>query len=131
MKEHLCVVCVALLIILLDSSTAVRQQRAGWKVCRRCKQSFDPQTNNPRACQFHKGRWIGAEVSKHLGGRSGSDGHTGLTVFWDCCDAETYESPGCMTGRHLSFDEEETWADRYMLNRGALGDTTPDDAAAS
>ena len=87
------------------------------KLCRRCKLQFDPASNGPQACTYHRGRWIGAEISKHLGGRSGSEGNTGLSVFWDCCDAETYDARGCMTGRHLSYDEEESLEERVMLNK--------------
>jgi hypothetical protein len=103
---------VALLGLLVDLGRSVQL-----KVCRRCKLSFDPSKNGPEACSFHRGRWIGAEISKHLGGRSGSAGNTGLSVFWDCCDAEVYDAPGCMTGRHLSYDEEESLEERVMLNK--------------
>jgi hypothetical protein len=91
------------------------------RTCRVCKQKYDQNTNNIRACRYHTGRWLGAELSKHYGTKLASEvpkseGHTsGLALFWDCCDAETYESEGCKFGFHKSYDEEEN--DAFMLNK--------------
>lgn len=57
-------------------------------------------------CRYHKGRWIGAEMSKHYGVQSGGN-MTGLALFWDCCDAEDIGSPGCVLGVHKSYDDED------------------------
>jgi hypothetical protein len=34
-------------------------------------------------------------------------GRQGLMQFWDCCGAEQSDAPGCCTGRHTTYDEEE------------------------
>lgn len=83
-------------------------------VCRRCKQRFEIDKNTPSSCSYHKGRFIGAENSKHYGTKSGGDDQ-GLSIFWDCCDQTTRDGPGCMTGRHMSYDEEEE--DSFLLNK--------------
>jgi hypothetical protein len=54
---------------------------------------------------FHEGRWMGAENSKHMGTRSGGR-DSGLSLFWDCCDEETPNGPGCRLARHKSYDDE-------------------------
>jgi hypothetical protein len=53
--------------------------------------------------RFHPGRWMGAENAKHHGTRSGGV-HTGLSRFYDCCDAEHVDDPGCATGFHTPYD---------------------------
>lgn len=75
-------------------------------LCRRCKQAFNPLENTAVSCRYHRGRWIGAELSKHLGTRSGGPDQ-GLALFWDCCDEESFDGPGCMRGKHISYDQEE------------------------
>ena len=82
-------------------------------ICRRCKQRFEIENNTPSSCTYHKGRFIGAENSKHFGTRSGGKDQ-GLSIFWDCCDQTTRDGSGCTTGRHLSYDEEEE--DCFLLN---------------
>lgn len=83
-------------------------------LCRRCKRRFEIEKNSPTSCTYHKGRFIGAENSKHYGTKSGGDDQ-GLSIFWDCCDQTTRDGPGCITGKHLSYDEEEE--DSFMLNK--------------
>ena len=56
------------------------------RTCKVCKSSFAPEENFDTSCRFHRGRWIGAENSKHLGKRSGSKENIGISFFWDCCD---------------------------------------------
>ncbi len=91
------------------------------RVCRVCKQSYEAGSNGPRSCRFHRGRWVGAEVSKHLGSRSGDQrAGTGLAVFWDCCEEESLDGPGCMVGFHRSYDVEDDDERAYLLNK-ALG----------
>ena len=84
------------------------------RVCRRCKLQYNEAENMDKgACRFHSGRWLGAENSKHVGGRSGVV--TGLSLFWDCCDAEDIDGVGCMTGVHVSYDDEPLKS--FMLNQ--------------
>ncbi|CAM9668038.1 unnamed protein product [Chrysoparadoxa australica] len=84
-----------------------------WKTCRICKRSYQESSNGPDACHFHKGRWMGAENSKHMGLRSGGKNAMGVSYFWDCCDGTDPNSPGCMKGFHQSYDSPP-------IPRGAL-----------
>ena len=79
-------------------------------VCRRCRKTFEVDKNTPKSCNYHKGRFLGAENSKHTGTKM-----QGMSYFWDCCDLEIFEGKGCMTGLHVSYDEEDT--DTVMLNK--------------
>lgn len=87
-----------------DSNGNVAPNVAVFKVCRRCKKLFDPLQLETDLCRYHKGKWMGAENSKHMGTRSGGS-NTGLSLFWDCCDEESETGPGCFTGRHISYDD--------------------------
>ena len=82
------------------------------KTCRRCKLPFADADNTKTSCKYHKGRWLGAENSKHLGGQSGVV--TGLSFFWDCCDQEHIDGIGCMKGLHISYDDDIPRS--FMLN---------------
>ena len=82
------------------------------KTCRRCKLPFTDADNTRTSCKYHKGRWLGAENSKHLGGQSGIV--TGLSFFWDCCDQEHIDGIGCMNGVHISYDDDIPKS--FMLN---------------
>ena len=74
------------------------------KLCKICKITYESNNNFPNSCRFHKGKWMGAENSKHMGTRSG--GHNkGLSLFWDCCDQEEFHGIGCQFGYHKSYDE--------------------------
>ena len=79
----------------------------GQKVCRVCKLSYTDVENTSVSCKFHRGRWSGAENSKHMGTKSGGP-NTGLTVFWDCCGEEKATGLGCITGKHKSYDDDES-----------------------
>jgi hypothetical protein len=76
-----------------------------FKVCKVCKNLFDPLENTIASCRYHKGRWMGAENSKHMGTRSGGM-NVGLSQFWDCCDEECENGPGCALSWHKSYDDE-------------------------
>lgn len=78
------------------------------KICKLCKQSYT--ASNLTNCQYHAGRYIGAENSKHYGTKSGL--MSGLSLFWDCCDGERFDSPGCSRGKHQSYDDE---GENFML----------------
>lgn len=76
--------------------------------CRVCRQSFVKSENSDEACAFHPGRWSGAENGKHFGTHTGPGGvKPGLTMFWDCCSATTYDALGCCRQRHLTYDDPE------------------------
>ena len=76
------------------------------KVCRVCKTIYYiTDSTKTKNCYYHTGRWMGAEKSKHYGTRSGGQ-NIGLSLFWDCCEAESPDDKGCCTGYHKSFDDE-------------------------
>lgn len=81
--------------------------------CRVCKEKFNEE-NRKNSCRYHRGRFIGAEMSKHLGSRSGGL-NKGLVTFWDCCDGDTESAVGCFLGDHISYDED--YSNSFMLNR--------------
>lgn len=74
------------------------------KVCRICKQEYNPLNNTFNSCIFHKGRYLGAENSKHYGTKSGGK-NLGISFFWDCCDEESYDGGGCCRSKHKSYNE--------------------------
>ena len=74
--------------------------------CAICKSQFLPSENHDNRCSYHPGRWLGAENAKHFGTHTGPGGvEPGLTLFWDCCSATSYDAPGCCRGRCLTYDE--------------------------
>ena len=83
------------------------------RVCRSCKLAFNPLDPSDR-CRFHRGRFIGAERSKHYG-TGPSPEMRGLSIFWDCCEAETADAPGCSFGKHISYDDD--FDQPYLLIR--------------
>ena len=85
-------------------------------VCKRCFKSFNPYENSITSCNFHRGRFIGAENSKHMGTKSGGS-NTGLSTFWDCCNLESFDGEGCMRGKHISYDNEFDPVESILLNK--------------
>lgn len=75
------------------------------KVCKVCKKQYEKSNNSPTACVYHKGKWMGAENSKHMGTRSGGD-NVGLSLFWDCCESEDIKGEGCARGFHKSYSDD-------------------------
>ena len=88
------------IIIEKDFLSALKLSR----VCRVCKKQYNILESNDTSCRYHKGRWLGAENSKHMGTRSGGT-HVGLSLFWDCCEEECESGPGCCFGPHKSYDD--------------------------
>ena len=87
------------------------------RLCKTCKILYSPNENNIRSCQYHNGRYIGAEMSKHYGTKSGGI-HTGLSLSWDCCDAEDYNAGGCKRGLHVSYDDDTPV--NFMMNSDSV-----------
>lgn len=88
--------------------------------CRVCKSSFDPKDNSDCACAFHPGRWMGAENAKHFGTHTGPGGvEKGLTFFWDCCSASSYDAPGCCLQRCLTYDDPDPPGHDRAISREA------------
>ena len=87
------------------------------RLCKTCKILYSPNENNIQACQYHNGRYIGAEMSKHYGTKSGGI-CTGLSLSWDCCDAEDYNASGCKRGLHVSYDDNTPV--NFMMNSDSV-----------
>ena len=85
------------------------------KTCKNCRSTYISTDNNILSCRVHKGRFIGAEASKHSGTRSGGD-NKGLLVFWDCCDAYDPLAPGCCSYYHVSYDDDDDSNKSYLIN---------------
>jgi len=77
-----------------------------WRVCRVCRQSYQPADNHAQACRFHRDpAMTGAENSKLLG-TGPLPGHLrGTSFFWDCCGADDPDADGCCTDFHRSYDD--------------------------
>lgn len=87
------------------------------QVCRICKVEYNPSENKLfPSCRYHSGKWLGAELSKHYGTKSG-DINKGLALFWDCCDAEDINDKGCKIGFHMSYDVDDDENTKYFVNR--------------
>lgn len=70
------------------------------RVCRVCKQQFDPTENGPRACLHHttvfSGRLLRVKPTET------SD----IGFFYDCCGATDVNAPGCHRDFHRTYDED-------------------------
>ena len=70
------------------------------RVCRVCKQQFDPAENNAMACHHHttvfSGRLLRVEPTET------SD----IGFFYDCCGATDVNAPGCHRDFHRTYDED-------------------------
>jgi hypothetical protein len=84
------------------------------KTCKYCKSSYDINTNTITSCKIHKGKYIGAEASKHSGTRSGGN-EKGLLIFWDCCDQLSPNAIGCHSYYHISYDDDDN-NKSYLIN---------------
>jgi hypothetical protein len=102
-------IVLAILLFMLSIATGSNIER----LCRICKKVYS--MNSPLACVYHPGRWIGAEMSKHYGTRSGGY-NKGLSLFWDCCDSEDVSCQGCKRGYHMSYDDFPDNLGRTMIN---------------
>lgn len=109
---------LALLALSLVMSTVVSMSSPSktTRVCKICKKTYDPLANEYGSCRHHRGYWSGAENSKHYGTRSGGE-NTGLSQYWDCCDGESFDAPGCMTGKHKSYDDDQDAMPSVFLNK--------------
>ena len=75
--------------------------------CRICLESFDPLTNNDKACCHHPGALRGESARKgNWEGDRGPDSGTGgeLVYTYTCCGKEK-GSPGCTYSRCVGFGE--------------------------
>ncbi|XP_014523383.1 uncharacterized protein LOC106779717 [Vigna radiata var. radiata] len=77
------------------------------KVCKRCKQSYDPNSNSSSSCRFHTSFFV---CRRHDDQKRyyelGPDDPPYAAKFYDCCGAEDPEASGCTTSFHVSYDED-------------------------
>ncbi|PNY17746.1 hypothetical protein L195_g014497 [Trifolium pratense] len=104
------------------------------KVCKRCKQTYNPASNSSTSCRFHpsffvcrrhddqkrsRGSNLGHSTYSPIGTRQtdqkkrremyyelGPDDPPYAAKFYDCCGAEDPEASGCTSNFHVSYDED-------------------------
>ncbi|KAJ1694681.1 hypothetical protein LUZ63_011379 [Rhynchospora breviuscula] len=78
------------------------------KLCRRCKQSYDPSKNTTSSCRFHPSFFV---CRRHDDQKRyyelGPDDPPYAAKFYDCCGAEDPDALGCTTDFHASYDDDE------------------------
>lgn len=88
------------------------------RTCQRCKKPFNVSENNPRACRYHKGRWVTAPNK----GKSGVLANAAMQLMmgpegrykveepdrqgkWSCCGSKDADDPGCMSDMHVAAEK--------------------------
>ncbi|CAM9090897.1 unnamed protein product [Ectocarpus fasciculatus] len=67
--------------------------------CRNCKQQFNPDDNVDGSCSYHPGLFSGRL------NRINDVDTSGLEYFWSCCGETDPSHPGCVKGKHASYDD--------------------------
>ncbi|CAM9876597.1 unnamed protein product [Ectocarpus sp. 6 AP-2014] len=67
--------------------------------CRNCKQQFNPDDNVDGSCSYHPGLFSGRL------NRINDVDTSGLEYFWSCCGETDPSHPGCIKGKHASYDD--------------------------
>eukprot|EP00752_Nemacystus_decipiens_P012212 g10827.t1 len=86
----------------------------GTYTCRNCKKQFRRDENEDGACSYHPGFFSGRL------NRVNDVDTSGLEYFWSCCGQPDKEHPGCITGRHESYDDPEEGGVRSPLTGSKL-----------
>ncbi|OSX81019.1 hypothetical protein BU14_0027s0046 [Porphyra umbilicalis] len=81
------------------AAAAAAVPRMFLKVCRQCKQQYDPEANEPGSCRYH-----GAQYRGRLN-RIEPTETSGLEYFWHCCGDTDVNAEGCVKARHSSYDD--------------------------
>ncbi|KAK1859512.1 hypothetical protein I4F81_002107 [Pyropia yezoensis] len=69
------------------------------RVCRKCKQQYDTETNTPASCRTHSAQYRGRL------NRIEPTETSGLEYFWHCCGETDRDAPGCALSVHASYDD--------------------------
>eukprot|EP00588_Corethron_pennatum_P018319 CAMPEP_0194306148 /NCGR_PEP_ID=MMETSP0171-20130528/3402_1 /TAXON_ID=218684 /ORGANISM="Corethron pennatum, Strain L29A3" /LENGTH=116 /DNA_ID=CAMNT_0039057871 /DNA_START=81 /DNA_END=431 /DNA_ORIENTATION=+ len=75
--------------------------------CRICRTTYSPSNNPTDVCRYHPGPFRGESARKGdwEGVRGAAGSSSGELVFsWSCCGGKE-GSPGCVSGRHSSYDD--------------------------
>eukprot|EP00397_Hematodinium_sp_SG-2012_P006087 GEMP01006114.1.p1 GENE.GEMP01006114.1~~GEMP01006114.1.p1 ORF type:complete len:1096 (+),score=271.58 GEMP01006114.1:59-3346(+) len=96
---------------------ASKHNRVTSRVCSRCQKTFMVSDNNPRACRYHKGRWVTASNRGKAGVLANaaaqlmmgpSDRYRkdegGAPGRWSCCNSNDPDDPGCIADMHAASD---------------------------
>ncbi|CAL5367980.1 unnamed protein product [Camellia sinensis] len=113
--------------------TGRREKKTGERICKRCKQTYNPSSNSSSSCCFHPSFFVcrrhddqkrTTPVSYLIDGQSlvqkclemhwvtfmyyelGPEDPPYAAKFYDCCGAEDPEAAGCTTSFHASYDDD-------------------------
>ncbi|QHN99660.1 uncharacterized protein DS421_13g399770 [Arachis hypogaea] len=105
------------------------EKKESWKICKRCKETYDPSSNTTSSCRFHPSFFVCRRhddqkrnmiVSSHAMifyiwdhcsfkfryYELGPNDPPYAAKFYDCCGAEDPEASGCTTNFHVSYDDD-------------------------
>lgn len=77
-----------------------------------CRDSFDPSLNSNSACRSHPESFAGETAQRWLAPGEGRDTGGDVHFFWTCCGAGRRDALGCCAGRHVTYEEAESIAQR-------------------
>lgn len=78
--------------------TPTASPRSEWRVCRVCKQLYDPAQNGPDSCLHHTAMFTGRLL------RVEPTDTSDLGFFYDCCGATSVDAPGCTRSYHQPYE---------------------------
>ncbi|XP_017237703.1 uncharacterized protein LOC108210799 isoform X1 [Daucus carota subsp. sativus] len=84
-------------------NTGKTEEQVKSRVCKRCKTSYNPSSNDASSCRFHPSFFV---CRRHDDQKRyyelGPDDPPYAAKFYDCCGAEDPEALGCTTSFHIS-----------------------------
>ncbi|CAL5323537.1 hypothetical protein CsSME_00002239 [Camellia sinensis var. sinensis] len=87
--------------------TGRREKKTGERICKRCKQTYNPSSNSSSSCRFHPSFFV---CRRHDDQKRyyelGPEDPPYAAKFYDCCGAEDPEAAGCTTSFHASYDDD-------------------------
>lgn len=76
------------------------------QMCSRCKMDYYTKENHSQACQFHPESFSG-ETKQRWAAPGNEEGAAEVHFFYSCCGASDVNAPGCATGPHRGYGENE------------------------
>ncbi|KAH7855981.1 hypothetical protein Vadar_031261 [Vaccinium darrowii] len=91
----------------IETMKEKERQRDQEFICKRCKQTYTPSSNNPSSCRFHPSFFVCRrhDDQKRYYELKPEDPPY-AAKFYDCCGAEDPKASGCTTGFHVSYDDD-------------------------